>query len=134
MLGVIPTPAMITSASMRLPSARQHPVGLAVAAGDLGDLNTAAQVHSVVPVQGGEDLGDLAAEHPEQRQFRHFQHGHGHARGPGRGRGLQADPARADHRHPGGRLEGGLDRVAVPDVSQVEHAVEAGARHRKTAR
>ena len=116
------------------PVGQQHSVGPAPAAGDLGDLDTAAQVHAVLLVQGGEDLGDLAAEHPQQWQFRHFQHGHGQAGGPGRGRGLQADPARTDHRDPGGRLEGRLDPVAVADGSQVEHAVEAGARHGGPAR
>ena len=69
LLGVIPTPAMTPSASIRLrrPAAL---VGPAPAAGDLGDLDTAAQVHAVLLVQGGEDLGGLAAEHPQQRQFR----------------------------------------------------------------
>ena len=108
---------------------QQHAGRPGPAAGDLGDLYTAAQVDAVLPMQVGEDLGDLAAEHPQQWQFRHFQHRHCHAGGPGRRRGLQADPAGTDHRDPGGRLEGRPDPVAVPEVPQVEHAVEVGARH-----
>ena len=77
-----------------------HPGGLAVVAGDLADLHAAAQVHLVVTVQVGEDLGDLAAEDPQQRQFRRLQHGDLDAGGAGRGRGLQADPAAADQRDP----------------------------------
>ena len=54
----------------------------------------------MLAVQVGEDLGDLAAEDPQQRQFRHLQHGDLDAGGAGRGRGFQADPAAADHRDP----------------------------------
>ena len=104
-----------------------HPRGFAAVAGDLGDLHPAAQVHVVLAVQVGEDLGDLAAEDPKQRQFRRLQHGDLDAGGAGRGRGFQADPAAADHRHPWRAFEGRLDLVAVGDSSQVEHAVQASA-------
>ncbi len=71
-----------------------------MAAGDLADLHPAAQVHAVLAVQAGEDLGDLVAQYPQQRQSRHLQHGDLGTGGAGRGRGLQADPAGADHRDP----------------------------------
>ena len=104
--------------------------GLAAAAGDLADLHTAAQVDPVVLVQVGEDLRDLAAEHPQQRQVGHLQHGDlgtGRARS---GRGFQPDPAGTDHRDPGRALEGRPDPVAVPGAAQVENAIEIGSRQR----
>ena len=80
-------------------------------------------------MQGGEDLGDLAAEYPQQGQLRRLQHGDLDACGTGRGCGLQADPAGADHREPGRAFEGRLDPVAVRNAAQVEHAVKVGAWH-----
>ena len=77
-----------------------HTGGLAVAAGDLADLHPAAQVYSVLAVQVGEDPSDLAAEDPQQRQFRRLQHADLDAGGAGRGGCLEADPAAADHRDP----------------------------------
>ena len=94
-LGVMPTPTMTASASMRLPSASSTPFALAVGAGDLGDLDAAAQIHAVVAVQAGEDLGDLGAEHAQQRQFRGLQHRDLDAGRPGR---RQRSPARSSRR------------------------------------
>jgi len=53
-----------------------HAARPAVAAGDLGYLDAAAQVDRVVAVQVGEDLRGLPAEHPQQRQLPPLQHGH----------------------------------------------------------
>ena len=49
-----------------------HAAGPAVRAGDLGDPGAEPQVDAVCAVQGGVDLGHLAAEHPQQRQLGHL--------------------------------------------------------------
>ena len=68
---------------------------------DAGDLDARAQVDAVLGVQVGEDLGDLGAEHPQQRQVERLEDRDGGARLARGGRGLQADPAAADDHHPG---------------------------------
>ncbi len=107
--------------------------GPAAGSGDLRDLDAEAQVDAVVAVQVGEDLGDLAAEHAQQRELGRLQQCHldaGRPRGSG---ALQADPASSDHRDPGRSLEGGLDLVAVGDPAQVQHTAQVSARHRQAA-
>ena len=88
--------------------------GPAPAAGDLQRLHTAAQVDPVVLVQVGEDLRNLATEHPQQRQVGHLQHGDLSAGRAGGGGGLQPDPAGADHHDPGGRWKAALIRSLSP--------------------
>ena len=134
LLGVIPTPDDDRVGLDVAAVGQPHAVALPARAGDLADLHPEAQVHAVLAVQAGEDLGDLGAEHPQQRQFRRLQYRDLDAGGAGRGGGLQADPAPADHRDPGRGLQSRLDLVAVADASQVQHAVQVGARHREPAR
>ena len=131
MFGVIPTPTITTSAGTWLPSAEPDTAGPAAGAGDLGDLDAETQVDAVLAVQVGEDLRDLLAEHPQQRQLGRLQDRDLGPRGPGGGRGLQADPARADHHDPRRGLERGLDLVAVGDPAQVKHAVQVAALDRQ---
>ncbi len=88
----------------------------------------------MVAVQAGEDLGDLAPQHPQQRQLGRLQHRHLGAGRAGGGRRLQADPARADHHDPGPGAEYLLQPLAVLDPAQVEHPGEVGARHGQPAR
>ena len=49
---------------------------MAVRASDLRHLDPEPQVDAMVAVQVGEDLRHLAAERPQQRQFRRLEHGH----------------------------------------------------------
>ena len=104
-----------------------HPGRVVVLAGDLGDLHTAAQVHSVPAVQVGEELRDPDAQHPEQRQLPCFQDGDFDPRGPGGGRGFQTDPAAADDHDAGDGAEHFLDPVAVTEPPQVLSTAQDGA-------
>ena len=65
----MPTPTITASASTWLPSASRTPLARPPAVGDLLDLDAEPQVDAVLAVQVGEDLGDLGAEHPQQRQL-----------------------------------------------------------------
>ncbi len=88
----------------------------------------------MIGVQVGEDLGNLAAQHAQQRQLRHLQHGDLHASRTGGGRGLQTDPAGTDHHDARCRLERSLDAVAVSEPAQVEHSVEIRSGHGQATR
>jgi hypothetical protein len=111
-----------------------QPVGAATASGDVVHPGAKPQVDVVIPVQFREHLGYLAAEHAQQRQFGHLDHGDFGTGGAGRGGALQPDPARADHGHALRGLKGGLDRVAVADPAQVVHAAELGTRDLQATR
>lgn len=112
----------------------QDTVGGVPVTGDLADPNAEPQVDAVIPVQVGEDLGDLPAEHPEQGQLGALQHHHPGTGRTGRGRGLQADPARADHDDRRAGPERPLEPVAVLQPPQVQHAVQVRAGNGQPAR
>ncbi len=114
--------------------AQSHTMGLSVVPGDLGDLDAAPHIDTVVAVQRGEDPGDLRAEDSEQGECRGFQHGDLQAGGAGGRCGLQADPAGADHRDPGRPAEHRPDPVAVLQRAQVVNAGEIGSGYRQWPR
>ena len=96
------------------------------------DLRHAAaepQVHAVVPVQGGEDLGHTVTEHPVQGEGSRLEDRHGDAVRPRRRGDLQADPTGADDHQRTAGLDGGLDPLRLGHVAQVEHTVEVAAGH-----
>ena len=101
---------------------KAHAADAVASAGDLVDAGAHAQVDAVGAVQVGEDLGHLAAEHPQQRQLGHLHDGDLGAGGAGRGGRLEPDPAGADHRHAFRALERLPDPVAVAHRAQVVHA------------
>ncbi len=88
----------------------------------------------MVAVQVGEHLGDLRAQHPQQRKLRLLEDRHVGSRRPRGRRGLQPDPPAADHHDPGVRGEGVLDPGVVVEGAQVQHGVEVGPGHGQPAR
>ena len=99
-----------------------------------GDGHPEPQVDAVLPVQAGEDLRHLRAEHAQQWELGALQHGDGGAGGARGGSGLQADPAPADHHYVRARAEGGAQRVAVVERAQVVHTGQVRAGQPQVAR
>jgi hypothetical protein len=81
----------------------------------------------VVAVQVGEDLGDVGAEEPQQRQLGAFHDGDRRAALAGCGGHLQPDPAGADHDEVGAVDERRRDPVAVGQGPQRQNPVQVGA-------
>src|SRR4029077_20372272 len=101
---------------------------MAIGAGYLRYLNAKAQVNVMVAMKIGEYLSDLGAEHAQQRELSRLKHRDCDAGLTGSRGGLEPDPARAyDHDSRRG-TEYFLQPVAVLNSSQVEHAVQSGAR------
>ena len=89
----MPTPTITASAWTSGPSPSRTP--LALPSLTMISATEAPEISSVplAAVQVGEDLGDLPAEHPQQRQLGHLDQVDLDAGGAGGGSGLQADPA-----------------------------------------
>ena len=96
--GAAPTATRTASAATVEPSPRRRPGRRAVRGGDLLDRCPESQVDTVVTVQLGEHLGDLATERAEQRQLGGLDDGHVGPALAGVGGHLQTDPAAADDR------------------------------------
>ena len=111
-----------------------YPVGVAVAASNLGDLHAEAQVDALLSMERREDASDLTAEYPEQRQLGCFENGHRYACFPRGRRHLQADPACSDDSDPACASEQCLDAIAVACAAQVQNTVQVSARQQQLAR
>ena len=75
-----------------------------------------SQVDTVVAVQLGEHLGDLASERAKQRQFGGLDHGDVRPALAGVGGHLETDPAAADDRQRATPCDSGVEGVGSSTV------------------